>query len=244
MENPLVILLILVLVVAAVVAGLYFWKKKCAGSVKPSNKGAISEWSYQRFAQFYGVYAFPDPEFQNKLDKIKNCILTEKLENIDEIAMKSGCDIPECIMKIRYLKNKRVLGDYSVDTYNNKIRPCTEEESKMLEKYSNLVYAKHYQISDMANEVPNYHNMPIAILKEDIYKDIKYLNDRLLLNGIKIADDEKRIVYYTLEKHRKSETFKTLNCPSCGMLMDVQKGGQVNCSNCGTVISDAPVEKK
>ena len=232
----LVIIIVVVVAIATAFGMFLFLKKRSGTPTIKKKKHNISEWSYQRFAKFYGYDVLPDQEFNSKLDKIKKCVLHDKLESIEEIANKSGCTCDECILKIKYLKNKRVIGDYSVDKVNHKIRPCNEEELKLIEKYGKLVYEKHYQVSDMAKEVPNYHNMPLAILREDIFKDIKYMNERALLNGIKLNEDERKIIYYTLEKHEKSETYDTLNCSSCGMLVDVLKDGMASCPNCGTVL--------
>jgi ssDNA-binding Zn-finger/Zn-ribbon topoisomerase 1 len=233
--NPILIVVLVVIVVGLVVFGLIFIKKKKGNPVAKKNRN-ISGWSYQRFARFYGYDVLPDQELASKLEKIKKHILNDKLESIEEIAQKSGCTFDECILKIRYLKNKRVIGDYSVDRVSGRIKPCSPEELKLTEKYGDLVYSKRYQIPDMAKEVPNYHNMPHAILREDIFKDIKYMNDRMLLNGIKLNESERKIVYYTLEKHEKAELYDTLNCPSCGALVDVLRDGTVSCPKCGAVV--------
>ena len=44
------------------------------------------------------------------------------------------------ILKIRYLKNKRQIGDLHIDHINGKLLPCTEEESKLLTKYKPFLY--------------------------------------------------------------------------------------------------------
>ena len=35
-----------------------------------SNKGKISEWSYQRFSNFFDNVSLPEPEFDNKINSI------------------------------------------------------------------------------------------------------------------------------------------------------------------------------
>ncbi len=236
--NIFVIIIPVVVVAAAVIAFLLFKKKKEPMSPSIIKGKNVSEWSYQRFCLFYGSMVLPDKNFKSKLESIKKSIVEDKLQNIDEIAMKAGCSFDECILKIRYLKNKRIIGDYAIDLLNRKIRECTLEETKMLEKYHDLIYVKHYQIEEMATEVPNYHNMPVAILKEDILRDIKYLNDKMLINGITFKENEKRIVYYTIEKNKREETHKTKNCPKCGALVGVPNNGQGKCLLCGTIVYD------
>ena len=234
------IFMIIIPVAVLLIAGIVFFLLKRKKIIKQNEKKGknISEWSYQRFCLFYGNMILPDPNFNSKLESIKKSILEDKLENIDEIAMKAGCSFDECILKIRYLKNKLVLGDYAIDRYSRKIKMCSPEEKKLLDKYHDLLYVKHYQIDEMATEVPNYHNMPIAILKEDILKDIKYLNDKMLINGITFKEDEKRIIYYSVEKNKREETHKTINCPKCGALVGVPNNGQGKCIVCGTIVSE------
>ncbi len=234
------IFIVIIPIVIIAIAGIVFFILKKKKIIKPiAKKGKnITEWSYQRFCLFYGNMILPDHKFHEKLQSIKKSILDDKLENIDEIATKAGCSFDECILKIRYLKNKLVIGDYVIDKYSRKVKMCSPEEKKLLEKYHDLIYVKHYQIDEMATEVPNYHNMPIAILKEDIFKDIKYLNDKMLINGIKFKEDEKRIIYYSVEKNKREETHKTKNCPKCGALVGIPTGGQGKCIMCGTIVSE------
>ena len=116
------IFMIIIPVAVLLIAGIVFFLLKRKKIIKPNEKKGknISEWSYQRFCLFYGNMILPDPNFNSKLESIKKSILEDKLENIDEIAMKAGCSFDECILKIRYLKNKLVLGDYAIDRYSRK----------------------------------------------------------------------------------------------------------------------------
>lgn len=233
------IVIIVAIPVVLVLAELVFFLIKKKSKVEKKNrKPEISEWSYQRFCLFYGNMILPDPNFNNKMETIKKSILEDKIESIDEIASKSGCSFDECVLKIRYLKNKRIIDDYEININNRRTKKCSLEDAKLLEKYKDLLYVKHYQIEEMANEVPNYHNMPVAILKEDIFKDIKYLNDKMLINGINFKEDEKRIIYYSVEKNKREMTHKTVNCPNCGALVGVPNGGQGKCLLCGNVVVD------
>ena len=201
-------------------------------------KGIISEWSYQRFCGFYGDRILPDPMFKEKMKSITDCILNKRYENIFEIANESSCTVEECVMKIKYLKNKRVLGDYYIDYLNKAIKPCTPDDSKVLEKYYTMLYFNHYSIDQMASSVPNFHNKPMSIVREDVYKDIKYLYDKAILNGIKLDEESQNIIYYTIEKHKKAERYITVNCSKCGALVDIEKGATGRCEYCGSIEAD------
>ncbi len=212
--------------------------KKKEKDNKVDNKGKISEWSFQRFAGFYDTRVFPDPKFDEKINSIIDCVNNKKIESLDEIAEKSGCTTEEAVMKIRYLKNKRIFDNIYIDRYNRAVKKCNEEDEKILEKYYNMLYYDHYSIIEIAQRVPNYHNKPISIIEEDVFKDIKYLYDKCIINGIKLDESKKEIIYYTVEKHKKSKNYATVNCPKCGALVDVSKGGNGRCDYCGSLVED------
>ena len=200
--------------------------------------GNISEWSYQRFCRFYGDTVFLDDLFNNKMNIIKDAIIEDNVESIEELAKLAACPKSEVVLKVKYLKNKRILGNYYIDKEHGLIKKCSEEDSKLLDKYSDMIYLKHYQISEMAAQEQNYNNKPFQIIEEDIYKDIKYLYDKSLINGIKIDEANKKIVYYTVEKKKLAEKYATLNCPNCGALVDVPRGETARCEYCSTIVED------
>ena len=202
-------------------------------------KGNISEWSFQRFAGFYDERVFPDPKFNEKIEAIKNCINEKHLERLDEIANKSGCTFEETVMKIRYLKNKRIFDNIYIDRFNKAVKRCTTEDEKILEKYYNMLYYDHFSISEIAQRVPNYYNKPLPIIEEDVFKDIKYLYDKCIVNGIKLDEERKEIIYYTIEKHKKAQNYATVNCQKCGALVDVSRGGNGRCEYCGSITEDS-----
>ena len=209
-------------------------KKETVGN----NKGKISEWSYQRFCGFYGDRILPDPKFDDKIAAIISCVNNKHYESIDEIAKESSCTFDECVMKIRYLKNKMVFDNCYIDRYNRALKRCTESDSKLLEKYYIMLYKDHLSISEMAMHVPNFHNKPLSIVREDVYKDIKYLYEKCVINGIKLDDDRREIIYYTVEKHKKSVGYITLQCTKCGALVDISRGGNGRCEYCGSIEVD------
>ena len=217
-----------------------FKKKKTDskdGVIDPSSI-QISEWSYQRFARFFGIRVFPDPRFNEKIEIIKNCINEKHMDRLDEIAVESGCNINEVIMKIRYLRNKRIFNDIYIDRYNKLVRPCTTEDKEIFKRYEDLIYVNHYSIREIAEKIPNYYNKPFTIIVEDVYKDIKFLYDKCIINGVKLDDERKEIIYYTIEKKKKNEKYIILNCPKCGSLVDVLKKNSAHCDYCGSVVED------
>ncbi len=213
-------------------------KKKEESVVEEAHVGTISDWSYQRFCDFYGQRVFPDPKFMDKINTIIKCIKEDRMERLDEIAEHASCGVEEVIMKIRYLKNKRALDDLYIDRVNRLVRKCSEDDNKILNSYKDMIYKEHLSIDDMAAKVPNYYNKPLPIIEEDVYKDIKYLYDKCILNGIKLDESIKEIVYYTIEKKRKAENYSTVNCPKCGSLVDVLHGSSSICEYCGTTVRD------
>ena len=68
----------------------------------------INEDSFQRYAKFFGSYIPTDDEFIKKLNSIYIAVIKEHDTKISSIAKKSNCSTEECVLKIRYLKNKRV----------------------------------------------------------------------------------------------------------------------------------------
>ena len=199
-----------------------FKKKKeiTLGETKAKEEVHLSEWSYQRFARFLGERVFPD------------------IERLDEIASIAGCTVNEVIMKIRYLRNKRVLDNIYIDRYNKLVRECTPQDIEIFKKYEDLIYVNNYSIREIAEKVPNYYNKPFTIIIEDVYKDIKFLYDRCIINGVRLDDERKEIIYYTIEKKKKEEKYVTLNCPKCGSLVDVLKKNSAHCDYCGAIVED------
>lgn len=52
--------------------------------------------------------------------------------DIDKIAKAAGCNYDDCLLKIDYLKNKRVIGNLYIDTKNGIINDCSEEDEELL----------------------------------------------------------------------------------------------------------------
>ena len=92
------------------------------------NTNNINEWSYQRYARFYGNLGPGDNQFNEKINKIYDLIVNKKYSDLDQIAKESGCTYDECIMKIKYLENKRMIENLHIDTLTRTIKECSKED--------------------------------------------------------------------------------------------------------------------
>lgn len=199
---------------------------------------SVNEYSFQKYAKFYGNIVLTDTEFKNKINTIHNLITNKKMQDITEIAKLSNCTFEECILKIRYLKNKRQIGDYYIDHVNGLILPCTKEDQILLDKYKPYIYQNHYQIDEIATHLPGSTLSNKKQTEEQVLKDLIYLDEKDLINGIKINKVDQKIIYYTIEKHKKEKDYITINCPNCGAINDVNRGGKIRCEYCNTIIED------
>lgn len=196
----------------------------------------INQDSYQKYAKFYGDVIPSDEDFDTKVNRILNSIKKGETD-IKEIAKASHCTYPECVLKIKYLKNKRLIGDCYIDTTNLKIFACSSEDEELLKKYKTSVYDKHLSIDEIATSL--YQLDPYNSTKEEyvdkVFNDLKYLDSKNLLNGIKLIDVDKKIKYYSVEK-KKETNLVTVHCPNCGALNDIDTGNKARCSYCNTII--------
>ena len=216
-----------------------FTKRK---EIKEDVKGNISEWSYQRFCQFYGNDLLKDPLFEKKISIILDQVNNYKEEDIDKICEKSGCSLNECVLKLKYLKNKRWIDShYYINSSTRKIKKCSDSELLLINKYYDMVYLKHFQINEMLEEL---QKSDPSITREIILKELKDLSDNSLLNGIKIDENDNEILYYSLEKKKKASFYVTLNCPNCGALVDIPKNNSEKCGYCQTLVEDTYTGKE
>ena len=203
---------------------------------------SITQESYQRYAKFY-EHAIPaDILFEKKMNIIYQSIVNEKKRDIKKIAAKANCSYDECILKIRYLKNKRQIGDLHIDHINGKLLPCTEEESKLLSKYKPFLYYNHLTISEMASRLPGASIANLEKYKEQVFNELKMLYDKDLINGVKLNEVDKEILYYTVEKRKKEQDFISMRCGNCGAINDVNRGGKTRCEYCNTIMEDNTIE--
>ena len=209
---------------------------------KVTNTGTVNQDSYQRYAKFY-EHAIPaDILFEDKMNKIYKAITIEKKRDIKKIAAKAGCSYDECILKIRYLKNKRQIGELHIDHVNGKLLPCSEEENALLEKYKPFLYNNHLTISEMAARMPGATLSNLEEQKKQVFNDLKKLYDKDLINGIKLNEVDKEILYYTVEKRKKEKDFISIRCTNCGAINDVNRGSKTRCEYCNTIVEDKTIE--
>ena len=200
------------------------------------NYDHVNEESYQNYAKFYGNTVPSDEEFNSKLNTIYDLIKKNEETDIKVIAKSSNCTLEECVLKIKYLKNKRLLGDYYIDTSNMKLLPCSVEDQKLLDKYKPFIYRSHLQINEIANLISNKGYKSISELRDEVYNELNYLDDKGLLNGIKIDDVDRVIIYYTIEKKKVVSNYESVHCPNCGAINDVEVRSKVRCGYCKTII--------
>ena len=235
-----VILIVLIcIIVFFVLAGGAKKKKK---NTEINNSQTINEESYQKYAKFY-EHAIPaDILFEKKMNSIYQSVVNEKQRDIKKIAAKANCSYEECILKIRYLKNKRRIGDLHIDHVNGKLLPCTEEESQLLNKYKSFIYYSHLTIAEMASRMPGASIANLDKYKEKVFNELKYLCDEGLINGVKLNGVDKEILYYTVEKRKKDKDLISIRCENCGAINDVNRGSKTRCEYCDTILEDKTVE--
>lgn len=204
----------------------------------PQKSSNINDKSYQRFAKFFGKIELKDDEFNKKIDCIQKSIKKDKLTDINEIAKRANCSYDECILKIKYLKNKRILGDYYIDVDNGIINPCNSVDKLLLKKYAPFIYKKHSQIDEIVNALTTTTYENFEITKRRVIDELTYLDKKNLLNGINIDLVDEKIIYYTIEKHKKEKDFISQNCPTCGALNDVPRNGKARCEYCNNILEN------
>lgn len=195
----------------------------------------INEWSYQRYAAFYNSIQNKDEDFKKKITEIVRLILDDHETSLKAIADMTGCTYEEVILKICYLKNKRVIGDYYVDSAAGIISNASPEDVELIKRYSIFIYGIHADLEDIALRTNQ--------TKEKVWEDLKYLDNKKLINGVILNEVDNKIVYYHVEKHKKERDFVTVSCPNCGGLLDIKRGSKGRCNYCDTIIEDNIMEK-
>ena len=196
----------------------------------------VNENSFQRYAKFYGEIVPSEADFDRKLNKIYILIKDHNMRDIKQIAEISFCTLPECVLKIKYLKNKRLIDDLYIDTNNMKLITCSPEDQLLIDKFKPYIYGTHTQISEFVNLVPNPEGLNIEEHKKKLLDELIYLDKKGLINGIKIDDIDGEIIYYALEKRKTVKDRETVHCPNCGALNDVELTGKVRCSYCNSIV--------
>ena len=184
----------------------------------------LGEESYQKFAKFFGLCVPKDEDYEKKMNIIYDQVFYKKNESISDIAKKASCPISDCIMKINYLKNKKILGDYSIE--QNRIYLCDAKDEMMLNKYKPYIYQSHLQVDEI-----------VSILGESadkIFDELQYLDHKKLLNGLILQNH--KIIYYSIEKKKLHGNIVIVHCPKCGAFNDVDIHGKTKCGYCDEVL--------
>lgn len=226
--NALIIIVIIILITISIITT----RKK----TRKIDINHINENSFQKYAKFYGEIYPHEEDFDAKLNTIYTLITNNGERDIKRIAELSSCQIPECVIKIKYLKNKRMIDDLYIDTNNLVLIKCSEEDQKLIDKYKPYIYGSHTQIADFAALLPNPDNLEIDDLRKKALEELKYLNNNNLINGIKIDDIDGIITYYTLEKRKNVNNMETVHCKNCGALNDVEVTGKTRCGYCKSIV--------
>lgn len=197
-------------------------------------EATVNEWSYKRYADFYGQMELADPHFVDKITIIKKLIDSGE-DSIDFIAEEAGCTTEECIMKINYLKNKRVLDNCYINRDSNTLCRCSKDDMILVDKYKSYIYGGHLSLDELIATVPTNTN-DYQKKRAQVIRELKYLIDNNILNGVIFNEVDNKLIYYTVEKHNKEKDFITLACPQCGALNDVNYNSKKRCRYCENII--------
>lgn len=203
----------------------------------------LSKESYTRFSDYISegkiINNKVDLSFEEKIQKIYDLIINEKVTDLKFIAKDSGCaTLEECVLKIRYLENKRIIENYYIDRVTWQIKKCSLEDEKLLEKYSGYIYNMHLQIDEITLKLPHVTVNNFKEQREKVYQDILYLYDKYLLNGIKLNKVDRYISYYTIDKKKQQLELITIKCPNCGADCHLNRYSKVRCEYCDSIIED------
>ena len=206
------------------------------------SKKNINEDSYQRYAKFYEQFIPTDIQFENKISIICKEILVEKNRNLKDLAERAGCTYDECILKIKYLQNKRIVPNFYIEHIEGRLLDCTKEDITLLKKYKPYIYKNHLTISEIASRLPGANLKNLEQLKKQVYDELKKLDEKNLINGIKFNEVDKEILYYTIEKRKQDKDIISIRCENCGAINDVNRRSKTRCSYCNTIVEDKTSE--
>ena len=223
---------IIFIIVAIIMISVLLFIKSIGDKRKEPN---INEWSYKRYADFYGEMELSDEDFLKKITIILELIKNGE-DDIDFIAKESNCTIEECIMKINYLKNKRALDNCYINRDTNTLVKCTEEDMILVDKYKPYIYGSHLPLDEIIAVVPSNTN-DYNEKKEQVIKELKYLIDNKILNGVILNEVDNKIIYYSVEKHNKEKDYVTIECSKCGALNDINYNSKARCKYCDNIIT-------
>ena len=210
-----------------------------------TNINRIKENSYMDYTKFFGTESLSDKEFIKKMKIIYSQIMKDKEKEIRQIAELAGCTYPECILKIRYLKQiKKIPEDYFIDEVNGLVNRCSKEEQELLKKYRPYIYRNHLQIPEIAARIPHMPGKTYQEMQNQVLKDLVYLDEKNLIDGLILNKVDGTITYYNNKRKSNKKDKITVNCQNCGAPNQVNRGGKTWCSYCGTIVEDKSLDEK
>lgn len=214
-------------------------QKEEMDKLKDKGKLNISEWSYQRFCNFFDEVKPSDEDFDKKINIIIDAINNKKITDLDEICEMTNCNFTELILKIMYLKNKRIIAPiYYIDRGEHVLRKCSDGDIALFKKYEKYIYDYHSQPHQIAAKMPGATLNTISTLEDKIINDLIYLDDKYIITGLNIDKVDRKIIYYSVEKHKKERNYISLNCNKCGALVEVPHFGKERCPYCKNIVVD------
>lgn len=206
-------------------------------------KTSVSKTSFNNFSKYFADKEDEEDKdeytFEEKIDKIYDLIVNEKVTDLNFITTESGCNtLEECVLKIRYLENKRIMENYYIDLNSKTVKKCSIEDEKLLQKYCGFIYNQHLQIDEITLKLPTTTNKNYHQEKERVYQEILHLYDKYLLNGIRLNKVDRYISYYTIDKKRQKLDVTMIKCPNCGANNELKRYTKVRCEYCNSIIED------
>lgn len=203
----------------------------------------ISKNSFNNYSRYFADKEDEDDQdestFEDKVQKIYDLIINEKVTDLEFIRKDSGCNtLEECVLKIRYLENKRIIENHYIDLNSKTVKKCSLEDEKLLQKYCGFIYNQHLQIDEITLKLSTTTNKNYHQEKERVYQEILYLYDKCLLNGIRLNKVDRYISYYTIDKKRQKLDITMIKCPNCGANKELKRYSKVRCEYCNSIIED------
>ena len=213
--------------------------------IKGRKLNKLDENSYRNYTQFFGTEELEDKEFIKKMRIIYSQIMKDNEENIKQIAELSGCTYPECILKIKYLKQiKRIPEEYFIDEANGLVNRCSKEDQELLKKYRPYICRSKLQIPQIVARIPHTPGKTYEEMKKQVLDDLAYLDEKDLINGIILNKVDETITYYNYQTTGDKTDKITVTCQNCGAPNEVNRGGKTWCEYCGTIVEDKSLDEK
>ncbi len=248
--DIIIVIIIVLTIIISICDKLKKWGMKdifanMYNEIKGVKINRIDQTSYRDYTHFFGAEELEDKQFIKKMKIIYTQIIKDNEENIRQIADLSGCTYPECILKIKYLKQiKKIPQDYFIDEVNGLVNKCSKEDQDLLKKYRPYIYRSKLQIPDIVARIPHIPGKTYQEMKQQVLNDLEYLDDKDLINGIILNKVDETITYYNYQSSDKKKDKITVACENCGAPNQVNRGGKVWCSYCGTIVEDKAIEEK